>query len=393
MKAMIIGAGKIGRGFIAQLLRENNIDLFFAEKSQELVDALNDIGSYTSHILGEEEKSTVIDSYQAFQLENVKELANAWEVCSLIFTSVGGKNLVSVGKVMADAFKKRLENGPVEKSTIITCENWKNPASDLKEAILSRLTQEEKQEFEEKISVTEAVIMRVAVNPSDEQLNSCPLDTWSHDYWELPINRANWKTEPPELKYFKYLNHFGRFLDQKLYTNNASNAAVAYYGYLKHFIYTADAANDPEVEKLMDAVYDEVNEMIVKEMGVTMEDQMAFAKKAKDKYQNKAIVDKLTRHAADPIRKIGPNDRLVAPARLCLKHGIRPDAIAFVLAAALYFDNPEDPSAMKLKELRKKKGIPYILEHISELSPEEPLYQMVLDQVELLKRESLVKDE
>ena len=61
------------------------------------------------------------------------------------------------------------------------------------------------------------------------------------------------------------------------------------------------------------------------------------------------------------------------------------------IAAALFFDEKTDESAQELKKLRETKGIPYILTHICGLDQQEELYRRVLEAVEELKREGLVK--
>ena len=47
MSCVIFGAGKIARGFIGHLLFLSNIPFVFVEKSQALVDLINERGSYT----------------------------------------------------------------------------------------------------------------------------------------------------------------------------------------------------------------------------------------------------------------------------------------------------------------------------------------------------------
>ena len=51
----------------------------------------------------------------------------------------------------------------------------------------------------------------------------------------------------------------------------------------------------------------------------------------------------------------------------------------------------QDESAVKLTQMRKEKGIEYVLQTICELSPEEPLYAEVLKSVDKIKAEGLVK--
>ena len=41
MKALIFGAGNIGRGFIGQILKENDYDLIFADISDKIIDEIN----------------------------------------------------------------------------------------------------------------------------------------------------------------------------------------------------------------------------------------------------------------------------------------------------------------------------------------------------------------
>ena len=76
---------------------------------------------------------------------------------------------------------------------------------------------------------------------------------------------------------------------------------------------------------------------------------------------------------------------------MALKHGIYPKTLIDAIAKALYFDDPDDESAMKLKELRRTKGIDYILQTICELKEDEPLYSAVLNSVTELKEQGMVK--
>lgn len=61
------------------------------------------------------------------------------------------------------------------------------------------------------------------------------------------------------------------------------------------------------------------------------------------------------------------------------------------IAKALYFDEPTDESAMKLKEMRQTYGVEYVLQNVCELDKEEPLYAEVLKSVEEIKEQGLVK--
>ena len=117
----------------------------------------------------------------------------------------------------------------------------------------------------------------------------------------------------------KLIEHFGLFLEQKLYTNNTSNAFIAYYGYLLGYRIVAEAANAPELSGMLDELYCEINETLIAELHALPKEQYRLAEKARAKYADWQIVDRIERHAKDPIRKLGPHDRLIAPAQMCIR--------------------------------------------------------------------------
>lgn len=137
----------------------------------------------------------------------------------------------------------------------------------------------------------------------------------------------------------------------------------------------------------------EINIALIDGMGVNRESQLAFSARAKQKYTDKNIIDPMTRIARDPIRKLKPTDRFVAPARYAVKCGCQPWAIARGIAAALFYYAEDDDSAGELQQIRKEKGIEYVLQNICELDENEPLYNLILSEVEYLKKEGLIESE
>ena len=51
-KAIIFGAGKIARGFVAQLLYNSGYEIVFIDVDKQLIDLLKRQKAYTVHILG-----------------------------------------------------------------------------------------------------------------------------------------------------------------------------------------------------------------------------------------------------------------------------------------------------------------------------------------------------
>lgn len=388
-KAIIFGAGKIARGFIGQLLYLSGFEITFVDVYEPIVTTLNEKKKYHVHVLGDESLDSDVTGVQAYIYAAEKEIYDAFYEADIAFVSVGGNHLQSAAESIANIMNRF---GALEKvGNIIVCENWKDAAETFKKLLMKALTEENKKIFETCIGISEAVLMRTATQPDPELAARYPQDVWVQNYWYLPIDKSRLQGEIPEIKYVELLDHFGNFLTQKMYTNNTSNAVIAYTGYLLGYDILADAANSPEIGKLLDTAYEEINETLIAELGVDPEQQTAFSKKARAKYCDRVIVDKVIRHAKDPIRKLGPQDRLIAPCRMAINHGIHPQTLIDTIAKALYFDEPTDESAMKLKEMRRTNGIEYILKNVCELSEEEILYQEVLKSVENLKEQGMVE--
>ena len=380
MKAIVFGAGKIARGFIGQLLYLSKADITFVDIDQQLVDRLNKDQKYHVYILGDSSLDSDVTGFQAVQLEDEKRIGAALVEADIAFVSVGGANLKSLGEKIGRIYK---ENGiPKKPFNFVTCENWRHAGAFLYEGITAEMEEQEKTMFDQFVGVNEAVIMRSATQPSDELAMQDATGVWVQNYWYLPISAEHFKGELPPIQDAELMQNFGDFLTQKMYTNNTSNAVIAYHGYLAGYELLAEAANSPEVSALLDEVYEEINQTLVAELHVDPQQQKAFAEKARDR---------VIRHGKDPLRKLGAQDRLIAPARMALNHGVYPRVIIETIAKALFFDEESDASARKLKAMRREHGIPYVLQTVCELNEQEPLYREVLKAVERICKEGMVK--
>lgn len=393
MNAVIFGGGKIARGFVAHLLYRSGYHITIVELNEELVGSLNRNGKYYVNVMGNPDACQWVTNYECISLKDTEAIGRALSEADIAFTSVGGKNLDSLAHTIAEAYCLAAPKMGDRKFTIITCENWKNPAKQLKESLCSELDGTKwRESFEQHVGVSEAVIMRSGVEATEEirriDVNAVSVT----NFWELPVDRTRMVGELPDFEGVVYQDDFDSFLQRKLYTFNTTNATIAYLGQLRGIQLLSDAANDPEILKIVHQVHDEINPAIAKEMGGTLEEQCRFAQKALLKYQDTSVTDFTERHARDPLRKIGPFDRIVGTMRLVEKHGFPVRALAETLAAALYYPvpNDQDQSAVRLREMREQQGIAYILENVCEIGPDEPLASAVWQQIDHLKEKGWI---
>ena len=385
MSCVIFGAGKIARGFVGHLLFLSGIDFIFVEKVDSLVDLINERGQYTVNILGDKSKNTIVTGAKALKFSQVDEICDVIAKADCIFNAVGGKNLGEIVPFLTKGIEKRAEVNP-KPINIVTCENWKLPADILRKGISESIADEYKAFFEDKVGITEAVIMRSAIESTPELLAIDPLVVNAQDFWEFPYDASRLKTPlPKEMICQKPIYEFTGFLERKFYTYNAANGTTSFVGALLGYKYIADAAHDERILKLLDGVYTETATALSKKHDFPFDEQWAFTRTSLRKLQDRNIVDYIERNARDPMRKLGKDDRLVGSARLCLEYGVKPDSLAIAIACAMHYDEPTDEFAIKLKEIRENEGYDAILRDVCSVDPDGELGTLVKEKIALIK--------
>lgn len=144
----------------------------------------------------------------------------------------------------------------------------------------------------------------------------------------------------------------------------------------------------PYIRACVDAAKEESDFAIRAEFGFTDEDLALSARTQEDsskqweKSMNPEDTDTVYRVAADPIRKLQKQERLVGPALACLKHGKIPYFIARSIALMCFFHNDADAAAVELQAYIAQNGIEAALEKYCGLSEEQEqenqLRQLVL---------------
>lgn len=112
---------------------------------------------------------------------------------------------------------------------------------------------------------------------------------------------------------------------------------------------------------------------------------MQFVEDLMVRFENKLLVDSLTRVGRDPKRKLSANDRLVGAFKLVRKQGGVPAHIAIGVAAGLLYDEPTDEAAVEISSFVKAEGVRAALAKYSEITDEadvamiEKFYVMLRD--------------
>lgn len=345
-RAVMFGAGKVGRGFLCQLLSHSGWSVVLVDAYRPSVDALVAAGCrWTVHNLatGQEEE---ISAEAVLHLEDDSDrVVSALSEADLVLTSMGANNLVPWAASVRKALCQRLRSkGALD---IVLAENHPRPAAAVREALEEGASTEDADLMREMLGVAQAQVLRSCIEPTPEQ---GPLAVQVQDHWYLPLDRDALVTDL-DMWGAKPLPNFERELTRKLFTYNCVNAVVCYVGEQLGLEWLAEAANNESVADVAMAAGEESSAALVAEYAFDVEDQQLWCRRAMAKYQDTAIRDPIERNARDPVRKLSRYDRLMGPTYLCLKHGLPCENLAVGVAAALRYPGASMPQDAALEGL------------------------------------------
>ena len=368
--ALIFGAGKTGRGFAAHLAFLGGYQIILIDKDHQLVNDLNSTLKYDIQILDREEKSVTINIEGAFYIEDAA-WHEAFLTTDLAFTAVFGNNLKDLATSLAPALNKRHVANPTGFLNIITCENLTNAAGVLKNAVKENLVPDKEEWLLNYIGFSESIIFRTCLNATADQ---SPLTIRSQNFFELPCDGDAIKGDI-HVYGLKPLKNFNNQLKRKIYTYNCINAIITYLGAKKGYEQLYEAGNDPEILSIARKAGEEASGALIEEFGFDQQEQQAWTDAAFAKFADKNIPDPIERNAADPVRKLSREDRLIGPALLALRHGIYPEGLIEGIIAC--FDYRDETDHVSVAEMIQQKGLDVVLMEVCGLTEKEELFRLI----------------
>ena len=381
-KAVQFGAGNIGRGFMGQLLWEAGFEITFVDADKRLVALLNDRAQYPLQLLdaySKKRRTVVIDSFTAIATDQRDKVTTAITQASLVTTAVGVKNLKAVSHLLAEGLVQRFEQNP-SPLDIFLCENMFGAADLLEKQVMRHIPESTQRWAKKNIGFVGTSVARMVASDNQQRKEELLLIT-ADSYRRLPYDRRASKAGDPGIEGFYPVQHFGAEMERKMFTHNLGHASLAYLGYLRGYTYIHEVFGDMLISSAFKNALDETSQALLKRYPDTLDPQEHWHVRddVRIRFGNPMMEDTIVRVAKDPIRKLGPGDRLIGSARLCLQEGIFPEHIARVCGAALCYDFEEDIEALKLQEMIRAQGIEKTLEQVSHIKVDVPLGQRIIE--------------
>lgn len=319
---VLIGAGKIGRGYMADIFNRAGYKLTFLEYSEELVKKLNAQGSYTVFMSRKQERDIInfqIGGYTAYCTETEREAClQAIAQTNYVTVHVYPGACESIGHLIGDAVKLRMEQGNTEPLDILTCVNFQDPANIFRGYALERMETEAQRQFlEEHVGFVETLIFRNGGIPTPEMLAVDPICVSASDNTHWPVDKEAFKGCPPEGIEMDLQDNFAARLCYKVWAGNMSHCGQAFYGRLYGYTYLYESSLNPYIFKNNALAKREASFGICTEYQVPQELLDSNKNSKPQRFDPQAVntndKDTLNRVGADPIRKLRRQRPLYRP--------------------------------------------------------------------------------
>lgn len=353
-KAVIYGAGNIGRGFIGQLLTMSDYEVAFLDINKEVIGKLSEDRQYPITIVSNDgNREIIVKNVYGIDSSVEENAIKAIFEADIMSTSLGVNVLRFVAKTLAKAIEMRIDakRPPLN---ILLCENLIDANIYLKNEIFKYLSEDKKAVFDQNIGLVEASIGRmVPVLPKKEGDNILRVAVEEFDV--LHLDKDGFVGELPEIYNTRLCSPFNLYIQRKLFIHNMCHSVTAYLG-AREYEYIWEAIENTDIKYIVEQLGVTSARAIALENGGDALELIDFLNKLLYRFYNKELKDTIERVGKDPIRKLKAIDRITGAYLLAKKHGLDTTFNMIAFAAALIFRKEADEASKAVNDDYKALG-------------------------------------
>lgn len=385
---VIWGAGRIGRGFIGDIFNNNGYGITYIDQAQGLVDLLNQNGTYrvVRAVSADNIKSVDINGYRALHTSEKEAIQHAFNNASITALAVYPKDFEDVARQLKMYLLGRLKHNSTPMN-ILLCTNLAHAGPKFSQFLYNNLDDAEKQRLEEVTGIIETLVIRICPNPPADLQKEHPLVVWTNGYNELPVDKHGFKGELPDIAEMRFVEDMRAEEMRKIYTYNMCHAVLAYHGHIAGHKLLVECIADDRIRDEALGALDEVSQMLQKKYGFTKSDMDAWIDSVITHTNNPTIGDTVVRSAADPMRKLQKDDRLIGPTMFCVEESIEPKYLINAVAAAFHYYENDDDASKQLNNLIEKVGISKAVVEVCRLPEGSYIHTKIVDAYKAMKPE------
>lgn len=353
---VVFGAGNIGRGLLGDLAARAGRRTVLVEADGALAGRLTAAGRYRVRLVGRDPSDGTVTDYTVLTPGEPQKIATALARCDFAATAVGGANLAALAGLLRDGIGKR-----ARLLNILVCENW--PRAD---KVLAG-TLADLHVPPQRYACVPCSVERMVRRDRDS------LDLVGESGESLLVDGAKWNGDRPDIGDMIFCDDLTPFYARKLYMNNAGHAVLAYAGALAGYRLLYRALENECIRRQLTRLLDAAGAMLVRHYGMDRGRLEAHvAQLLTHRFANKDLADTVARTARQPLRKLGPADRLVGLLRLLERNGLPTEPVSRTIGAALHYNDPNDAECGQMRQMIAAGGPGKVLTEICGMAPGEP---------------------
>ena len=371
MKAIMYGAGNIGRGFIGKRFSLSGWDVTFVDINEAVVNQLQKDGGYPVYVTrGNEYVKEWVGNCTGFNGKDVDGVIKLIAECDILATSLGVNVLPFVAENLAKGIAARYAAGG-EPLNILICENLIGSEKILRGYVRPYITEDLVTYFEEQIGFVSCCV-GITVPPTPKKFtDENPLAVCTDYYNELPADLTAFRpvgAPTPDMNGLVPFTPFDFYIERKLMLHNMGHATMAYLGYQKGLSYIYEVGRDPEIKYILLRALDESARGLAKRHGADLDGLLSFIDNLIPRLDNPLLEDTLLRVGKDTKRKLSPSDRLVGAFNCVKESGKTPAYLAVGIAAGLLWDCEGDEAGAEVSACAKNEGVAAALAKYSQIT-------------------------
>ena len=332
MKLLMYGAGSIGRGFIGPLFAQSGFEVVFVDIDCNIIDALNKRRSYHYTVASDVPYDISVENVRGVYGDDTQAISKEVATCDIMATSLGGAILQKVSPIIASGFSLRMSENR-KPLNILICENLKDAAHQMHNWLIDSLPEGDKPLLDKYCGLIEAAIGRMVPIAVPNQAD--PLHVTVEEYSFLPVDKAAFVGNLPDVKGLFLYSPFAFYEERKLYLHNMGHSISAYLGMLQGHDTIAQSISDPIIRLLVQNAMIESSAMLSQKHSIPFIQIYDHAEDLLFRFGNSALGDTCERVGRDPLRKLHFSDRLAGALHHCWEYEVHPVYIALGYAAAL----------------------------------------------------------
>lgn len=373
-KAVHFGAGNIGRGFIGEILFENNFEIAFVDVNETIINALNERHAYEIEIAEEGQRHIAVSGVRGINNRlHPESVVEALSTADLVTTAIGPNILPFIANLIAQGIEARRQAGNTQPLDVLACENMIGGSAFLFEEVKKHLSEEGLNFTQTFVGFPNAAVDRIVPAQSHDD----PLFVVVEPFNEWVVETKGMKRPELRLNGVHYEENLEPFIERKLFSVNSGHATSAYTG--AHFSANTilEALQNPIVKTKVESVLEEIRSLLIAKWGFDEQALVDYHKIILSRFENPFIVDDIARVARTPIRKLGYDERFIRPIRELRERGLSYKNLLAIVSYIFSYYDENDEQSVELQRLLQEKSLTEVVEQVTGLTDHDLIAEIV----------------